>query len=114
MANNLQDRLRISSAHLDEINALLLDPESKVVQDVLDVVAKYGTPEEINREAAAARDLGSLMARLRERGSPYVADLEWLIAQRDAGAFISEADLVSSITETVMRTPPWGQCGGTP
>ena len=85
MANKLQDRLRISGAHLDEINALLLDPESQVVQDVLDVVAKYGTPDEINRQAAEARKLDSLMGRLRERGSPYVADLEWLIEQRDAG-----------------------------
>jgi hypothetical protein len=72
MANRLQDRLRISGEHLDEINALLLDP--------------------INRKAAEARDVGSLMARLREMDSPYVADLEWLIEQRDRGAFISEAD----------------------
>jgi hypothetical protein len=91
MANRLQDRLRISTANLDEINSLLLDPDSQVVRGVLDVVARYGTPEEINRKAAEARQLDNLMARLREVDSPYVADLEWLIAQRDAGAFISEA-----------------------
>jgi len=92
MTNELRNRLRISSAHLDEINALLLDPESRVVQDVLDVVAQYGTPEEINRKAAEARTLDRLMDRLRERDSPYVADLEWLIEQRDREAFISEAE----------------------
>jgi hypothetical protein len=92
MANELQERLAISAAHLDEINALLLDPDSKVMRAFLDVVAKYGTPEEINRQAAEARALPNLMARLVEMGSPYVADLEWLIAQRDEGAFISEAD----------------------
>ena len=86
-----RERLRIPPARLDEINALLLDPKSRVVQDVLDVVHKYGSPQEINRLAAEARELRSLMGRLRERGSPYVADLEWLIEQRDKGAFISEA-----------------------
>jgi hypothetical protein len=91
MVNRLQDRLRISGEHLGEINALLLDPESKVMQAFLGVVDKYGTPEEINRQAAEARDVGTLMARLREMASPYVADLEWLIEQRDRGAFISEA-----------------------
>jgi hypothetical protein len=91
MANGLQDRLRISGEHLDEINALLLDPDSKVIQAFLDVVARYGTPDEINRKAAEARDLDNLMARLREMDSPYVTDLEWLIEQRDRGAFISEA-----------------------
>ena len=35
MADELQDRLRISTAHLDEINALLLDPNSRVVQDFM-------------------------------------------------------------------------------
>jgi hypothetical protein len=92
MGDDLQDRLRISGAHLDEINALLLDPGSRVVQDVLEVVAKYGTPEEINRQAAVARELEGLMGRLRARGSPYVADLEWLIEQRDRRAFTSEAE----------------------
>jgi hypothetical protein len=56
------------------------------------VVSKYGTPEEINRKAARARDLASLMGRLRDVGSPYVADLEWLTEQRDKDAFISVAD----------------------
>ncbi len=88
MENDLRKRLQISSAAFDEINAVLLDPENRVVNDFLAVVAKYGTPEEINRKAAEARDLPKLMARLKEIDSPYVADLEWLMKQRDAGAFI--------------------------
>jgi hypothetical protein len=86
MNENLQERLRISPVSLAEINALLLDPRSPVVRAVLDVVAKYGTPEEINRRAAAARDLPTLLGRLAEQRSPYLADLEWLRAQRDAAA----------------------------
>jgi len=90
--NELQRRLQISEEHVHQINALLLDPSNRVVHDLLEVVARYGTPKEINRKAAQARRLDTLMARLHEMGSPYVADLEWLIEQRDAGAFISEAN----------------------
>ncbi len=88
----LRARLAIPHERLDAINALLLDPEMRVVNDMLDVVAKYGTPEEINAKAAKARDLDSLMARLAEQNSPYLDDLIWLQRQRDAGAFISEAE----------------------
>ncbi|MBN1641920.1 MAG: hypothetical protein JXA09_11860 [Anaerolineae bacterium] len=92
MVSKLQDRLRISGEQLDAINALLLDPDNRTMQAFLDVVARYGTPEEINRKAAAARELDALIDRLRERDSPYVADLEWLAAQCDAGVFISVDD----------------------
>jgi hypothetical protein len=85
-------RLEIPAARLDEINALLLDPSNPVIRSFLEVVAKHGTPEEINRKAAEARRLDNLMACLRKVDSPYVADLQWLIEQRDRGAFISEAD----------------------
>jgi hypothetical protein len=90
--DDLREKLKISAAQLDEINAMLLDPDMRVVNDFLAVVEKYGTPDEINRQAAEARSLPNLMARLKAIDSPYLADLEWLIAQRDKGAFISVAD----------------------
>ncbi|MBN1658593.1 MAG: hypothetical protein JXA93_09345 [Anaerolineae bacterium] len=92
MENDLRDRLRISQERLDEINALLLDPNARVVNQFLEVVSRYGTPEEINRKAQEARRLPSLLARLKETGSPYRADLDWLTEQRDRGAFIPIAD----------------------
>ena len=92
MTSDLRNRLRISAGRLDEINSLLLDPNTQVVNDFLAVVEKYGTVEEINRKAEEARRLPNLMARLKDTGSPYLADLEWLIEQRDQGAFISVAD----------------------
>ena len=58
MVNKLQDRLQISAAHVDEINALLLDPDNQAMRAFMDVIDRYGTPEEINRKAAKARDLG--------------------------------------------------------
>jgi hypothetical protein len=92
MESDLRNRLRISESRLDDINALLLDPNTRLVQDFLAVVEKYGTIEQINRMADEARYLPRLMARLKETGSPYVPDLEWLIEQRDRDAFVSVAD----------------------
>jgi hypothetical protein len=87
-----RNKLRIPEARLQEINALLLDPNNQAVNAFLEVVARYGTPEEINRKAAEARKLPNLMARLKALNSPYVKNLEWLSEQRDKGAFISIAD----------------------
>jgi len=92
MDNNLRDRLKIAPARLDEVNALLLDPDSQVVNDFLAVVEKYGGVEEINHQAQEARKLPNLMTRLKEINSPYQAGLEWLVEQRDQGAFISMGD----------------------
>ena len=92
MKSEFRSRLRISERAVAEINDLLLNPDAQVVNDFLAVVEKYGTPEEINQKAAEARQLDNLLARLREINSPYLADLEWLIEQRDRGAFISVAD----------------------
>jgi len=92
MNDNLRDLLRIPQLCVDEINALLLNPDNRAINAFLEVVEKYGTPEEINRKAAEARQLPSLMARLEEVAPAYVADLKWLTEQRDRGAFISVAD----------------------
>jgi hypothetical protein len=90
--DELRARLRIPHDRLDAINDLLLDPHSRVVNDLLNVVARYGAPEEINRQAEEARNLDNLLFRLAEHNCRYLDDIEWLIAQRGAGAFISEAD----------------------
>jgi bifunctional DNA-binding transcriptional regulator/antitoxin component of YhaV-PrlF toxin-antitoxin module len=87
--SDLRQRLAISDNHMRQINEFLTDPNSEVINDFLRIVEKHGGPEEINRKADAARQLPSLMGRLKESGSSYLADLEWLIEQRDAGAFIS-------------------------
>jgi len=92
MDSRVQKQLKISSRNLAEINKLLLDPKNRLVRDVLSIIAKHGTIDEINRKSEEARKLPNLMARLRAMNSPYVADLEWLLEQRDRGAFISVAD----------------------
>ena len=42
--DELRARLRIPHDRLDAINAVLLDPNTRVVNDLLDRIAKYGTP----------------------------------------------------------------------
>lgn len=92
LSTDLRRRLAIPSDRLDDLNALLLDPGSRVVNDVLAVIARYGTPEEINRRARAAGQLPALLERVRAANPAYLADLEWLAAERDRGAFVSVAD----------------------
>jgi len=90
--SDLRDRLAIPSDRLDDINAFLLDPDSGIVNDLLAVVARYGTPEEINRRARDAGRLPALLDRVGAARPEYLADLEWLAEQRDRGAFVSVAD----------------------
>jgi len=97
MTADIRSRLAIPSARLDDLNALLTDPSSRVVNDVLAVIAKHGTPEEINRKARAARQLPALLDRVKAVNPSYLADLKWLQEQRDKGAFISVADYRRSV-----------------
>lgn len=92
MSEDLRYLLKIPVERLDDLNAILLDPDTRVINDFLAVVAKYGTPEEINRKAHQARQLPVLLERVKAVRPEYLADLEWLQAQRDKGAFISIAD----------------------
>ncbi len=89
MNDNLRQRLQISPDRLEALNALLLNPDIRVINDFLAVVARYGTPEEINAKAQAARQLPALRKRVAESCPEYLADLDWLADQRDMGAFIS-------------------------
>jgi hypothetical protein len=89
---DLQSLLRISPDQLVAINEVLLDPDNEAISGLIEVVAKYGSPDEINRKAREARDLNNLLGRLKDTGSPYLADVLWLIEQRDRGAFISVPD----------------------
>ncbi|MBI3751079.1 MAG: hypothetical protein HY263_05410 [Chloroflexi bacterium] len=92
VAPTLQDRLAIPEDRLADLNAFLLDPGTRVVEDLLAVVARYGTPEEINARAREAGTLTSLREQVRRTRPEYLADLDWLAAERDRGAFVGIAD----------------------
>jgi len=89
---DMRNRLKISPDKLDAINEILLNPEMEVINDFLEVVAKYGTPEEINAKANKARKLENLLAMVKKTNPSHLEDLAWLQEQRDQGAFISVKD----------------------
>lgn len=89
---DLRQQLRISEQQLKEINDFILDPENELINQLLDLVERYGGPEEINRKATQARELENLLSQLKDQNSPYLSDLEWLTRQRDSDAFISIRD----------------------
>ena len=89
---DLRERLKISEERLKEINDFILDPNNELINKLLEIVKKYGGPEEINRKAHEARKLENLLARLKQDNSPYLADLGWLTQQRDTGAFVKISD----------------------
>ncbi len=92
MNERTRQLLKIDTSRLDDINAVLLNPEMRVVNDFLEVVARYGTPQEINRKAAEARQLPNLLRRVEQTHPEHLRDLEWLTEQRDRKAFIRVAD----------------------
>jgi len=89
MKNDLRQLLKIPYERLDAINDVLLDPNSRVMQDFMAVVEKYGSPAEINAQANSAGQLPALLEKVKATRPEYLKDLEWLQTQREADAFIS-------------------------
>lgn len=89
MDESLQAMLKIPYGRLDDINAVLLNPDTQVVNDFLGVVARYGTPEEINQKAQEARQLPNLLNKVASTKPEYLEMLRWLEDQRDQKVFIS-------------------------
>jgi hypothetical protein len=89
MNEELRERLKIAPERLDAINRVLLDPQSRVVNEFLEVIARYGTPEEINRKAEDARELSSLLQRVERTSREYTESLRWLAEQRDRDRFVN-------------------------
>ena len=84
----LQRSLAADAKRLREINRFLVDPSNQLIGRLLDIVERFGGPREINRKAEEAGRLENLLARLEQEHSPYRKDLDWLMEQRDRGAFV--------------------------
>jgi hypothetical protein len=92
MDDSMRKSLKIPASRLDDINAILLNPDMRAVNDFLEVVAKYGSPEEINRKAEQARQMPALLEQVKAARPEYLADLAWLEHERDRGSFITIDD----------------------
>jgi hypothetical protein len=104
MTKELRDLLAIPENRLEAINQVLLDPNQLVINDFLEIVKKYGAPEEINRKHRESRKLTSLVEKVRIKNPDYVKDLNWLIEQRDRGAFISVTNYRKKILSDRFQT----------
>jgi len=89
---DLRKLLEIPPGRLEAINEVLLNPDLTVIEDFLEVVEKYGTPEEINGKAQEARQMDNLLAKVQETNPNHLEDLEWLQEKVAGGGFISEQD----------------------
>ncbi len=104
MRNSLNEMLKIPADRLDAINAVLVDPNSKMMKAFMDVVAKYGTPDEINHKAQEARQYENLFKKVEERNPAYLKDLQWLSEQREQGKFISVAKYRQKVLGEAAKT----------
>lgn len=104
MKEDLRKKLALSSKAIDEINAFLADPSNVLIDSLLDVVSKYGTVEEINRQATEAAKLENQMKKLEEMNSPYLGDLKWLMEQRDQKRFISISEYREKVLGEAVKT----------
>ena len=87
--SDLRSMLTIGEEKLDAVNGFLTDADNPLTDSLLELVERFGGPAAINRKAKDAFEPESLMGRLKEIDSPYVADLEWLAHERDKGSFVS-------------------------
>jgi len=107
----LRRKLAIEGRRLRELNRYLLDADNPLVNRLLAVVERFGGPRAINAQAAEAGKLENLRARLKECGSPYLPDLDWLQARRDAGAFLPLAEYYRKIRGLPVAAPPGAPTG---
>jgi hypothetical protein len=85
----LRSRLRITAEDVAAVNGLLCGDQSRLVDELLDLVDEFGGVDAVNRAADATGDLDHRLARLEAERSPWLDDLYWLREQRDAGAFVT-------------------------
>ncbi len=98
--SNLQNRLEIPAERLNAFNKLLVDPEAPVMKEFLKIVSAFGTPEEINAKAIAARKPEALFAKIGARNKEYLKDLEWLRQMKEKKAFVGLKDYEQGILGT--------------
>jgi len=87
--SDLRKKLKITEKALEEINKFLLDENNSLINALFEILDKHGGIEEINKKAEEASKIDNLMQKLSKINSDYVKDIEWLIKQRDSGAFTS-------------------------
>jgi hypothetical protein len=84
----LIQKMHIPPGCIDKINDAIFNPDQQVIKNFLDVVLKYGTPDEINARATEAGRLSSLEAQVARVHPEYLEDLSWLQEHVERRSFI--------------------------
>lgn len=85
----MKKKLLLDENFLEELNNFFLKTENPVIDNILEVIKKYGGVDEINERAKEAGKIEVKLKKLMEIRSPYLKDLDWLREQRGKNAFIS-------------------------
>lgn len=101
---NLRSLLSIPTDHLDAINAVLADPNSRFINDFFNVVSQYGTPEEINKKHVESRRFLNLLKKIEVRNPENVKDIRWLMEQKEKGSFVTLANYRNNILGDGIHT----------
>ncbi|MHA1667208.1 MAG: hypothetical protein ACTSUR_01020 [Candidatus Heimdallarchaeaceae archaeon] len=89
---NLREKLKISNENIQAIQNFFLDEHNPFIDDILNIIDKYGGVEEINKKFEESKDYDAIIKKLEKVNPSYIEDLDWLIKQRDNEAFISEEE----------------------
>jgi hypothetical protein len=95
--NDIRKKLEIPKEALDSLNQFLLDENNPLINELLNLLDKYGGIEEINKKAEEASKLDNLLTQLEKKNPKYVRDIEWLISERDKKSFISISEYRNKI-----------------
>ncbi|MHA1198699.1 MAG: hypothetical protein ACTSQF_05030 [Candidatus Heimdallarchaeaceae archaeon] len=86
---DIREKLAISQENLESVQKFFLDENNPLINDLIQVIDKYGGVNEINKKFEESRKLENIYKKLESIQPAYIDDLEWLIKQRDNNAFIS-------------------------
>jgi len=89
---DIRKKLSISQENLESVQNFFIDENNPLINDLIQVIEKYGGVEEINKKYTESRKLETIYKKLEKVKPEYIDDLEWLIKQRDTDAFISESE----------------------
>ncbi len=89
---DIRNKLAISQDNLESVQNFFMDENNPFINDLIQVIEKYGGVEEINKKYTESRQLENIYKKLEKVKPEYISDLEWLIKQRDKDAFISESE----------------------
>ena len=102
--DKLRNKLGITAKSIEKINKFILREDNPLINDLLTIIEKYGGVTEINQKAQETSNLNNLFIRLEKENVKYLEDLNWLIDQKDNGAFIDILDYRKKVLESKVES----------